>query len=903
MIKGFSRHYIRLAELVVFFLLICLPVTPQSIINGVINKYGHVTVLGSNFITVPDETQFKSFNLADTVLIMQMKGVRIYAMENVTYGIAENKIGAPGLCEFLIIKSLDDATNKITFTKDLIHSYDPEGMVQVIKVPYYHNAAVNGAPLTCQPWDSLSKTGGVLAVIIGNTLKLFNDIDVTGRGFKGGATSNGNGICGTTDLSVYDKYTYDNLFNNSGFKGESPAIRGFLSISDFPKIFPGYVKGRGSNYSGGGGGNGRFSGGGGGANKGFGGRGGRETSVCIPVPPVEGGNGGKIINETDFPNTIFMGGGGGSSTFMSSASSAPGANGGGIVILLAGKIEGCGGNIKADGADALSVSGNTGAGGGGGGGSVAIVAGNYSTTPVTISVKGGKGGDNTGSLAEGGGGGGGLIMTNNSTPVNISGIVSGGSAGTRLGATTGTSGSSGLNRMQFNPVLNGYLFNFVYSSVSGNLVDSVCANQIPGPINGTAAVGGSGSYTYLWQKSYDLSHPATSIPSSNVKDYSPNELESAMVWFRRIVKDNVTLLTDTSKWVVINISPQIYNNVIGRDTTICYNQTVSKLRSVGSAPGGGNGSFSFNWESSQVSDQSGFIPVSGQGNSIDYNPGQVSATTWYRRIINSGACSITSSPVKITVVVTPGSVGSDQSICLGLIPEQFTSVGPSGEGTFVYQWQSSENGVEFSNISSSNSETYTSGALGSDRWFRRMVTSEVNGKTCSEFSLPVKVTVNLFPEPPLVTRRVYTLTSSSENGNQWYSDGTLLAGATGKTFEAIGSGNYYCISTVNGCSSQPSNTIRITMLLPVFDIPSIDFFSIYPSPNRGIFSILIASSVPEEVDLQLINGSGKVLWEQTGLTVIERIELLKEFTDLAPGIYYLKLKKGTGQLVRSFIVY
>ena len=64
--------------------------------------------------------------------------------------------------------------------------------------------------------------------------------------------------------ALYDKYAYTVTYTNSGYKGESLVSRVLLSTT-MPPVFPDFIKGKGNNFTGGGGGNGRFSGGAGGA--------------------------------------------------------------------------------------------------------------------------------------------------------------------------------------------------------------------------------------------------------------------------------------------------------------------------------------------------------------------------------------------------------------------------------------------------------------------------------------------------------------------------------------------------------------------------------------------------------------------------------------------------------------
>ena len=58
----------------------------QTTVNGIINEYGHVTSIGTDFVIVDDVTQFNQFAAGDTVLLIQMKGVGISAIEDSSYG-------------------------------------------------------------------------------------------------------------------------------------------------------------------------------------------------------------------------------------------------------------------------------------------------------------------------------------------------------------------------------------------------------------------------------------------------------------------------------------------------------------------------------------------------------------------------------------------------------------------------------------------------------------------------------------------------------------------------------------------------------------------------------------------------------------------------------------------------
>src|SRR5690606_2365708 len=87
-----------------------------------------------------------------------------------------------GNFEFNFVKNIDG--NRIELLNGLIRNYDfDDGFVQLIRVPYFENLVTNTV-LSALPWDG--EKGGVLAFNVGNQLTLNENIDVTGRGFRGG---------------------------------------------------------------------------------------------------------------------------------------------------------------------------------------------------------------------------------------------------------------------------------------------------------------------------------------------------------------------------------------------------------------------------------------------------------------------------------------------------------------------------------------------------------------------------------------------------------------------------------------------------------------------------------------------------------------------------------------------
>jgi gliding motility-associated-like protein len=671
----------------------------QEIITSNKNIYKKVVggaAIGTDFVVVDDLVDFGKFNPGDTVLLMQMKGVQILVPETGTYGDPQNNFGA-GKYEFLIVLSTNSGTRTIQFKNNLVNNYNVSYGVQLIWVPSYYSAAVN-APITCPPWDSLTGTGGVLTMIVGKTLKLNANIDVSGKGFIGGFATSGTGICCE---SSSNNFSYNASFTNSGFKGESIVSLGSAALTP---VYPAYAKGRGSNFHGGGGGNGRFSGGGGGAGYGGGGKGGRESSdICIIRE--DGGLGGKQIRSTPLAGGLFMGGGGGGSTYSGANTATSGGTGGGIIIILCGELDGNGFSILADGSSPLgTASGTAGAGGGGAGGSIAIYLESFSSSTLSLSAKGAAGGSTSSTFGEGGGGGGGLIFTNIAPPGNVTRVVTQGAAGTRSGGgATAGSGSAGDLLNTFVPILNGFLFNTINCSVTKNLIDSICSNNIPAPVLGTKPIGGSGTYNYLWQRRNDSGGSAVNIPASNTQNYTFSVTEADTFDIRRVVADGVTSLTDTSKWVHMIVQPKILNNtvnifshIVSLTDTICYDQDPAIIDQVLPdliVPTTKN--MFYKWQDSTALATWGAV----LGTSKSYDPpSNLLKTKWYRRTVTSGRCSDSLAKVRVTVLDTISKnavTNRFDTICHGgTFANLLVDPGlGGGDNTYRYLWQYSTTGA------------------------------------------------------------------------------------------------------------------------------------------------------------------------------------------------------------------
>lgn len=364
----------------------------------------------------------------DLVFIIQMNGAIIDKSNTEKFGDILDFNGA-GKYEFNEILDVLN-NNEFLMKYELKSGYDFNSVVQFIKVEKNLNLNINQNPVT-PVWNG--KTGGVLVLYAEDSINLYNNIDVSGKGFSGGSYYNSK----NNNAQKEDKYFYTYNSSLSANKGEG------IVEYDFN-----YAAGKGKNANGGGGGNATNAGGGGGGNLSFGGQGGDPYIWGGGIyQKIENGLGGGISYFKDYP--IIMGGGGGAGQSNNNVGTG-GAEGGGIVVIYTRVLTSNNYTITSNGNTNPKIAGLDGAGGGGGGGTLLIIA-DIVTGDLTFRANGGNGGslnnrNEAGTLAGGchgpGGGGSGGTLYMSKEYNNIIERVEGGKPGTVIESMLGCRGTN-----------------------------------------------------------------------------------------------------------------------------------------------------------------------------------------------------------------------------------------------------------------------------------------------------------------------------------------------------------------------------------------------------------------------------------------------------------------------------
>ncbi|WP_190242617.1 T9SS type B sorting domain-containing protein [Hymenobacter lapidiphilus] len=363
---------------------------------------------------------------------------------------------------------------------------------------------------------------------------------------------------------------------------------------------------------------------------------------------------------------------------------------------------------------------------------------------------------------------------------------------------------------------------------------TVCVGTAPAPLTSTAApTGGTGTFTFQWESS---PNNATWTPLANGtgETYAPGPL-TATTFFRRQVSSG-PCDSIPSNVVTITVTPALTAGTIAASQAVCTGAVPALLTSATPATGG-TGPITYQWESS--ADNATWTAVGGATNPT-YQPGALTATTFFRRRASSGtACTPAVSNV-VTITVAPalvaGTIGADQALCRGATPARLTSTGDAtgGLGALTYQWEISTDNVTWTPVSGATSADYSPGPLTATTYFRRQaLTAACDPVTSNVVTLTVlpdllagsiaadqDICAGTAPAPLSSAGPASGGTGtfayqweSSLNNSTW----TAVGGATDPTYQpaVLSATTYFRRRVTSGtgtCSTQVSNVVTIRVL-------------------------------------------------------------------------------------------
>jgi hypothetical protein len=288
-----------------------------------------------------------------------------------------------------------------------------------------------------------------------------------------------------------------------------------------------------------------------------------------------------------------------------------------------------------------------------------------------------------------------------------------------------------------------------------------------------------------------------------------------------------------------------------------------------------------------------------------YQPGSLSQTTYYRRNVTDASCGNGyTNTVKITVRSDffYGTIGSNQTIFYSATPYLLSPSVPSsgGSGSYIYQWQKSENGTDWFIIPGATLSEYQPGSLTATTKYRILVT-DASCSSSSGYTNTVTITVTYqllpgsiaadqticFRTPPAAIIGSSPSGGSGQFSFQWMkslnnTDWSNIDGEVGSFLQpgALTEDTYFRREVTSGNSTSFSNSVKITVYQPLIT-PVTDAESFYCKGS----SIQLSVVNPVYISYKWYDNSQTYLQDGTKMNVANLTSDKK---------YYLKALNSEG---------
>ncbi len=291
-------------------------------------------------------------------------------------------------------------------------------------------------------------------------------------------------------------------------------------------------------------------------------------------------------------------------------------------------------------------------------------------------------------------------------------------------------------------------------------------------------------------------------------------------------------------------------------------------------------------------------------------------------LTSSAACPVpataVATPVTITVLppTVPGININTQFTNAPLIcastPLSFTANIVGGGTAPQYQWTLNGqpvgvNAPTYSNAAwsngdvvqamlTSNAQCATPATMGSN-----LVTITVNPTVMPTVSITASPSTSVAPGQPV------TFTATVTGGGtgpafQWIRNGAPIPGAFGQTYttSALAGGDTVSVRLTSTylCASPAtvfSNPVVMTGSTAVANVINGAAFGLYPNPNDGRFTLAVrGGKMGQRIGIEVVNALGQVVHTREVVTARADLEVSMELTDVASGIYLLRVRGEDG---------
>lgn len=426
---------------------------------------------------------------------------------------------------------------------------------------------------------------------------------------------------------------------------------------------------------------------------------------------------------------------------------------------------------------------------------------------------------------------------------------------------------------------------------------------------------GSG-LSYQWQKASTCGGTFTDIPGANSSSLLFVNIPTSAAGAYRVVVTG-TCNTVTSNCVIITVNVALSINAQPQDAEICLPTNTASF-SVGVTGVGLN----YQWQESTDGGTS-FHNLSNSGAYAGTNTSTLSLSNLTAsfnnnkyKVLVGGACSSTtpSSAARLLVNSTV-NITNQPPATVNTCDQGSATMSVSATGASLsYQWQTSADGITFSNITNTGVYSGTNTAtlsinplsLSLNNQYYRVI---VSGVPCgSETSTNAKLIVNGLPVVTLTSSSAQPITPSNQvtltatatpAGNysyNWYKNGNLDPAKSGNsilvTVDDLGSWEAEAVSIPEGCSSR-SQAISV-------DFASSHYLFITPNPNKGNFVVrYFSTNLNTARTLTVYDSKGSRVYQKAYTINAPYTGMNVNMLNAASGVYIVDLRDASGKRIAT----
>jgi len=386
--------------------------------------------------------------------------------------------------------------------------------------------------------------------------------------------------------------------------------------------------------------------------------------------------------------------------------------------------------------------------------------------------------------------------------------------------------------------------------IANNTITPVRAScTLVDSITGSTPTGGTGTYTYIWQKSTDSLLGYTTIAGQTGKSLkvSPGLVITQATWFRRVVLSGGQ--SSTSKLVLYSL-PVTVNIISTKLSGFCSN--VKDTFTAGVAYGGAN--LIYKWKKNNI------LVGTNKNTYVDSTLKTGDSVFCVVKLAAPVGCSLADSvisnkikPTNITQAVTPTlaiSVAPNDTIC-ALTPTSFLATFTNGGISPVYQWTKNGHAV------GTNTNLYRDTNIANKDTIKCLATSNNACAVPKAISSYIVMTVNPKLTPAITvastattickkTKVTFTATVTGAGAGallQWKKNNANIQGATASSYVDSLLNNrdsVWCVLTVTAPCTLSTAVPSKKIYLAVTDI-AVPGVSITVSPNDTVCAQLPTS--------------------------------------------------------------